>query len=94
MTAPRESLYSLRDRWHVLMGEAWGWLSGYALIRIAKHAAKAEDIVTIYRVRTVIHAGADAGWDKNRADRGRIVPRRNDEVAAHVRRLREESNRG
>jgi hypothetical protein len=81
MNTHRPSLLRCRDRWHVLMGEVYGWLSGWALIQVAKHASKARDVITVERVRAVIHKGVEVGWDVTTPDKGRIVPDRDQEVA-------------
>lgn len=75
---------SVRNRYHVLMGEIYGWLSGWALVQIAKHASKARDVVTVYRVREIIRRGVEIGWSDTGADDGKIVPGRDLEVAERV----------
>jgi hypothetical protein len=72
------------NRWHVLMGEFYGWLSAWALVQIAKHADKADDIVTVYRVRDVLAYGVDHGWDERLPDKGKIVPGRSNDIAAKI----------
>lgn len=93
MSRQSDTRLPLRDRWHVLMGEFWGWVSGKALIQVAKHASAARDIVTVYRVREVINCGFEAGWNDDDEHRGKIVPDRNVEVAAHVEALIAERKR-
>jgi hypothetical protein len=66
------------------MGEVYGLISAWCLMQVAKHAAKARDIVTVYRVREVISRGVAVGWDENGADGGKIVPHRDSEVAEKV----------
>ena len=75
----------LRDLWHIYAVEFWGWLSGKALVKVAKHADAAEDIVTLYRVLDIVRKGVEVGWSADSPDGGRLVPRRTqDEIAPLV----------
>lgn len=88
---PAGSLPAFRraiDFWHIWMVEFWGWLSGYALIKVARHANAADDLVTLYRVREIVSKGVEVGWSDDASDNGRLVPRRTqDEIVPAVQEL-------
>lgn len=73
---------TLRDRYHVLMGELWGKISSKAIVQIAKHADKADDIITVERAASVLAHGLEVGWSPADPDGGKIVPGRSKTVAA------------
>lgn len=75
----------MRNRFHVQMGEFYGWLSGWALIKFAEHAKDAHDIVSVYRAKDVISAGVAAGWDGTPGSK--IIPNRDEEVAQAALRI-------